>query len=172
MRVHSSKKPATAIRRVHDPKIGNSPLTLTRKMCEVVPRFSSKNQCTTRILARGPAARPRCIPPALALLGIEPIQSHQTYRRLTTHKGAFASPLHPIDLAGVPAPKTPDHFMETASSRAKGVPALVQSRPRRELSRCPSLEPSHRPKVFHALETQTISLRTEVCRCPQAFVPL
>jgi hypothetical protein len=71
--------------------------------------------------------RPRCIPPTVALLGIEPTQSHQTYRRFTTHKGAFGAPLHPIDLAGAPAPKTPDQFMETTSSRAKGVPALVQS---------------------------------------------
>ena len=86
-------------------------------MCEVVPR----------ILAREPAARSRCIPPAMALPGFLPIQSHQTYRRFTTHKGAFGAPLHPIDLVGVPAPKTPDHFMETSSTRAKGVPALMQS---------------------------------------------
>lgn len=55
------------------------------------------------------------------------MKSHKTYRRFTTHKGAFGAPLHPIDLEGVPAPKTPDHFMETISSRAKGVPTLVQS---------------------------------------------
>ena len=29
--------------------------------------------------------------------------------------------LHPIDLGGVPAPKTPDHFMETTSSRPRSV---------------------------------------------------
>lgn len=33
-----------------------------RKMCVVVPH----------ILARGPAARPRCIPPAYGALGLEP----------------------------------------------------------------------------------------------------
>ena len=59
-------------------------------------------------------------------------------------QGDFALPA-PIDLAGVPAPKTPDHSMEATSSR----PRTGAHR------RCPSLEPSHRAKGVHPLATPT-----------------
>src|SRR6056297_791557 len=96
------------------------------------------------ILARGPLRAPVASPTPWPFQGIEPVPEpedriagqplaglgdvplhlHRTmdqraYRRplKPTRKGAFGAPLHPIDLAGVPAPKTPDHFMETTSSR-------------------------------------------------------
>ena len=94
------------------------------------------------ILARGPLRAPVASPSPWLFQGIEPVPEpadriagqplaglgeiplhlHRTmdqraYRRplKPTRKGAFGAPLHPIDLAGVPAPKTPDHFMETTS---------------------------------------------------------
>ena len=105
-----------------------------RKMCVVLQH----------ILARGPLRAPVASPSPWLFQGIEPVPEpadriagqplaglgdvplhlHRTmdqraYRRplKPTRKGAFGAPLHPIDLAGVPAPKTPDHFMETTSSR-------------------------------------------------------
>ena len=96
------------------------------------------------ILARGPLRAPVASPSRWLFQGIEPVPEpadriagqplaglgdvplhlHRTmdlraYRRplKPTRKGAFGAPLHPIDLAGVPAPRTPDHFMETTSSR-------------------------------------------------------
>jgi hypothetical protein len=70
------------------------------------------------ILARWPAARPRCIPPGLWLRsGIEPFEA-KNVSPFHHSQGDFALPA-PIDLAGVPAPKTPAHFMETTSSRPK-----------------------------------------------------
>jgi len=118
-----------------------------RKMCVVLQH----------ILARGPLRAPVASPSPWLFQGIEPIPEpadriagqplaglgdvplhlHRTmdqraYRRplKPTRKGAFGAPLHPIDLAGVPAPKTPDHFMETTSSRPwKGAFALPCPRP-------------------------------------------
>ena len=53
-----------------------------RKMSVVVPQH----------LARGPAARPRCIPPASgSFWELNPIQSHRSYRRSTT-RGRLRSP--------------------------------------------------------------------------------
>jgi len=113
-----------------------------RKMCVVLQH----------ILARGPLRAPVASPSLWLFQGIEPVPEpsdriagqplaglgdvplhlHRTmdqraYRRplKPTRKGAFGAPLHPIDLAGVPTPKTPDHVMETTSSRPwKGAFAL------------------------------------------------
>ncbi len=63
-------------------------------------------------------------------------------------QGDFALPA-PIDLAGVPAPKTPDHAMEAISWRR------AHPRPGREPSRYPSLEPSHRAGACHPLTSPT-----------------
>lgn len=53
-----------------------------RKLCSVVQNS----------LARGPAARPRCIPPASgSSWALNPIQSHRSYRRSTT-RGRLRSP--------------------------------------------------------------------------------
>ena len=53
-----------------------------RKLCFVVQNS----------LARGPAARPRCIPPASgSSWALNPIQSHRSYRRSTT-RGRLRSP--------------------------------------------------------------------------------
>jgi hypothetical protein len=60
---------------------------------------------------------------SLAGLGEVPLHLHRTMDQrgcrahLETHsQGDFALPA-PIDLKGVPAPKTPDHFMETGFTR-------------------------------------------------------
>ena len=74
------------------------------------------------ISARGPAARPRCIPPACGAL---PASSHQRtsgpYRRSITrgrlrspcthrHSGRIAAPVNPLaGLEALPAPPAPNH---------------------------------------------------------------
>lgn len=64
-------------------------------------------------MARGPAARPRCIPPAHgSSRASSPFRSQQTVSPVDHSQGHFALPA-PIDSEGVPAPETPDHFMET-----------------------------------------------------------
>lgn len=70
-------------------------------------------------LGKGAAARPRCIPQAMALSGhLTRSRAIRPYRRSTT-RGRLRSPCtHRLE--GVPAPKTPDHFMETR----KGAVAL------------------------------------------------
>ena len=107
------------------------------------------------ILARRPAARPRCIPPAIgSSRALNPFQSQQNVSTFNHSKGLGALPLHPS-----PEPCTKrwpfdhqsgelssslryphDHFMEMISSRAKGVPALVQSVTRKgAFHSCPCL---------------------------------
>ena len=82
------------------------PLSVDRKMCVVVPH----------ILARGPAARPRCIPPAIGSLRVlNPSRAKRPYRRSITRGGLRSPCTH--RLGGRSAPKTPDHVMETISSR-------------------------------------------------------
>ena len=63
---------------------------------------------------RAPVASPR---PWL-FQGFEPISEPVDRTAGQTLAGDFALPA-PIDLVGVPAPKTPDHFMETTSSRPR-----------------------------------------------------
>lgn len=68
-------------------------------------------------LGKGARCTPPLHPPGLWLLqGIEPVAEPVERIAVQSLAGDFALPA-PIDLAGVPAPKTPDHFMETNPAR-------------------------------------------------------
>tara|TARA_R110002094_G_scaffold212378_3_gene182880 strand:- start:3931 stop:4425 length:495 start_codon:yes stop_codon:yes gene_type:complete len=57
-----------------------------------------------------------------------PSLSHQSVSPFHHSQRRLRSPLHPIALVGVPAPKTPDHFMETKFScldTTKSLPLLL-----------------------------------------------
>ena len=90
-------------------------VSTNRKMCFVVQNH----------LGKGARCAPPLHPPGLWLLqGIEPVAEPVERIAVPSLAEDFALPA-PIDLAGVPAPKTPDHFMETTSSRpGKGAFAL------------------------------------------------
>ena len=75
-------------------------------------------------MARGPLRAPVASPRPWLLQGVEPVPEPIDRIADQPLAGDFALPA-PIDLAGVPAPKAPDHFMETTSSRPwKGAFAL------------------------------------------------
>jgi hypothetical protein len=85
-------------------------------------------------LGKGAAAHPRCIPPAHgSVRGSTPFQRHPTVSPVDHSQGDFALPA-PIDLGAFLPPR----------------PLTISWRPGRELSRCPSLEPSHRPGGLRA----------------------
>ena len=99
-----------------------------------VKRFPQDVFCSTKfkilnktILARWPAARPRCIPPAIgSYRALSPFQSQKNVSPFNPSQGDFALPA-PIDLAGVPAPKTPDNAVEAISWRPtlRGLDAAI-----------------------------------------------
>ena len=95
-------------------------------------RWSERKMCVVlqHILARGLAARPRCIPQAVALSWDRPHPEPAERIAVPSLAGDFALPA-PIDLAGVPAPKTPAHSMEATSWRR------LHRDQGRELSCCP-----------------------------------
>ena len=66
-------------------------------------------RCSTAILARGPLRAPVASPRQWARLGIEPDQSQQSLRRLTTRKGDFALPA-PIEQRAFLPFCNPDHW--------------------------------------------------------------
>lgn len=129
--------------------------------------------CSTKRLARGPAARPRCIPPAAgSSRALSPFQSQKTVSPvnhsretslslhpsiLSGRSGAYRRPLNPTRrtwrYASPPAPHhaqptgrlIPDQGSVPATPDA---PMTISWRPGRELSRSSSLEPSHRAGVF------------------------
>lgn len=76
-------------------------------MCGVVPRRSCQGDAA---LSRGPSSLG-------SFTGIEPVsEPSNPYRRIEPLAGNFAFPA-PIDLGGVPAPKTPDNSIEAMSWR-------------------------------------------------------
>ena len=87
-------------------------LSADRKMCVVVPHLLARGPAPSLSALRAPVASPR---PWLGM-GVEPKPSLQNVSPFHHSQGDFTLPA-PIDLGGVPAPKTPDHFMETTSSR-------------------------------------------------------
>lgn len=112
----------------------NQPLELTQDVCCTTTHLGKGARCALPLHPSGPWLRQgikpvpeptdRIADQSLAGLGDIPLHLHRTmdqraYRRPSkpTRKGAFGAPLHPIDLTGVPAPKTPDHFMETTPWR-------------------------------------------------------
>lgn len=96
-------------------------------------------------MARGQLAPPVASPSRGSSRVLNPFQSHQTVSPVKHSQGDFALPA-PIDLAGVPAPKTPDNAVEATSWRPtlRGLDAVIASalNPIRGLSRRP--EPTRR----------------------------
>lgn len=88
-------------------------------------------------LGKGPAARPVASPQLCLLQGIEPLQSHETFRRFNTSGEPTRSPApHRLRsfLPRDPGPRREGHVMEMMSSRPRG------------RTRSPSWT-SHRPTV-------------------------
>lgn len=136
----------------------------------------------TPILARGPAARPRCIPPAMARFrAFSPSRAIRPYRRSITRgkPSALPAPHRSLreDQEAIAPLGTHSHRLAVASPLGQELPSSPKTpmttswRPPcadwmramswrrfhrdrdRELSRCPSLDPSHRPwGASHPLE--------------------
>ena len=107
------------------------------------------------ILARWPAARPRCIPPAGgSFRALNPFQSQQTVSPVK-HSRETSLSLHP-SINGLSRPLKPLAPYGRCITNQGSVPATpnapmtISWRPGREHSRYPSLEPSHRPKSLRS----------------------
>ncbi len=107
------------------------------------------------ILARWPAARPRCIPPAGgSFRALNPLQSQQTVSPVK-HSRETSLSLHP-SIKGLSRPLKPLAPCGRCITNQGSVPATpntpmtISWRPGREHSCYPSLEPSHRPKSLRA----------------------
>ena len=108
-------------------------LSADRKMCVVVPH----------ILARGPAARPRCIPPAIgSLRALNPFLSQETVSPVN-HSRETSLSLHPSTWRAFLPPRP-----LTISWRR-----LHRDQEREHIVAALPMDPSHRPKgVSHPLE--------------------
>lgn len=93
----------------------------------------------------------------------------RAYRRplKPTRKGAFGAPLHPIDLAGVPAPKPPDHAMEAISWRPtlRGLGAAIL--PKMDHSQGPIATPEPSSSDLE----KCLSTDTEPCTIDRSIDP-
>jgi hypothetical protein len=118
----------------------------TEDASAIPTRFALIARCVwsyPHILARGPLARPRCIPQLAARLGIEPCHAVGTFGRSTTARGE--PPRSPKTPMAVVSPPDHDHAY-AAWTRAREI--LLSPRPHRPRSlRCP-LEPTSRTRRF------------------------
>lgn len=119
------------------------------------------------ILARWPAARPRCIPPAGgSFRALNPFQSQQTVSPIKHSARRLRSPCtHRLE--GVPAPKTPDHAMEAISWRPtlRGLDAAILPKMDHSQGRIAAPEPNS-SDLENCLSTDT-----EPCTIDRSIEP-
>ena len=127
---------------------------LIGQMCSGLGRSLKGKLCfvVQNSLGRGPAARPRSIPPALALRSASSrIRAIKTYRR-SSLAGLGDVPLHLHRTMHDRLPGQSALGKEPPSSPK--TPMAISWRPGKERTRrCPSMGPTHRPKTLRGLWT-------------------